>query len=357
MRAQPNYTFMKKSLYTLIPLLGIILLSSCSTNSYQVTALFPDDSFNGKTARIVASHDGSVLDSTIITEKIAEFNGKIEQPVLCLVTGERSRGQIILEGGTITIDLGQPGQVALGEGTPLNKELGTLVTTYNNLMDEIMGYQGEDEEAYFETVWTPKFTEEIGNIFMANSNNDVGTMALMYLSNYGDSNALDGYFEKAGETVTSRGPVQRIIKQRQSLKQTAEGMMFTDFTIEDSDGQSVSFSDYIGKGKYVLVDFWAGWCGPCKREIPHIREIYKQYNGDKFTVLGVAVWEEPEDTKKAIEELGVIWPSIINAQSIPTDIYGINGIPHIILFGPDGTIVARGLRGDAMKAKIAELLD
>jgi thiol-disulfide isomerase/thioredoxin len=348
---------MKKSLYTLIPLLGIILLSSCTAKSYQVTAVFPDDSFNGKTARLVASHDGSVLDSVVIAEKTAEFTGNIEEPLLCLVTSERSRGQLILEGGNINIDLGQPGQVALGEGTPLNKELGTLVTTYNSLMDEIMGYQGEDEESYFETVWTPKFTEEIGTIFLANSNNDVGTMALMYLSNYGDSYVLDSYFEKAGETVTSRGPVQRIIKQRQSLKQTSEGMMFTDFTIEDSDGKAVSFSEYIGKGKYVLVDFWAGWCGPCKREIPHIREIYEKYNGDKFTVLGVAVWEEPEATKKAIVDLEIIWPSIINAQSIPTDIYGINGIPHIILFGPDGTIVARGLRGEAMKAKIAELLD
>ena len=348
---------MKKSLYTLIPLLGIILLSSCTAKSYQVTAVFPDDSFNGKTARLVASHDGSVLDSVVIAEKTAEFTGNIEEPLLCLVTSERSRGQLILEGGNINIDLGQPGQVALGEGTPLNKELGTLVTTYNSLMDEIMGYQGQDEEAYFETVWTPKFTEEIGNIFLANSNNDVGTMALMYLSNYGDSDSLDGYFEKAGETVTSRGPVQRIIKQRLSLKQTSEGMMFADFTIEDSDGKAVSFSEYIGKGKYVLVDFWAGWCGPCKREIPNIREVYDKYNGDRFTVLGVAVLEEPEDTKKAIEDLGVIWPSIINAQSIPTDIYGINGIPHIILFGPDGTIVARGLRGEAMKAKIAELLD
>ncbi|HQF06268.1 MAG TPA: TlpA disulfide reductase family protein, partial [Bacteroidales bacterium] len=161
---------------------------------------------------------------------------------------------------------------------------------------------------------------------------------------------------QAGKVVTSRGPIQKIIKQREALKLTAEGTMFSDFTIEDSAGQSVAFSEYIGKGKYVLVDFWASWCGPCKAELPNIREIYDKYNGEDFTVLGVAVWEKPEDTKKGIEELGIIWPCIINAQSIPTDIYGINGIPHIILFGPDGTIVARGLRGEAMKAKVAEVL-
>ncbi len=85
--------------------------------------------------------------------------------------------------------------------------------------------------------------------------------------------------------------------------------------------------------------------------------MYDQYNGDDFTVLGVAVWEEPEATLQAIEDLDVVWPCIINAKSIPTDIYGISGIPHIILFGPDGTIVARGLRGDAMKAKIAEIME
>ena len=74
-----------------------------------------------------------------------------------------------------------------------------------------------------------------------------------------------------------------------------------------------------------------------------------------FTVQGVAVWEEPKPLQ-AIEDLE-LYICIINAKSIPTDIYGISGIPHIILFGPDGTIVARGLRGDAMKAKIAEIME
>jgi len=198
-----------------------------------------------------------------------------------------------LEGGNISIELGEPGQSAYGEGTQLNKELSFLIETHNDLMNEIMGYQGGDTEGYFRTVWTPKFTEEIGAIFNANKNNDVGTLALMHLNNYGAPDMLDEFFDKAGKVVTSRGPIQKILQQRAALKETAEGMLFTDFTIEDSDGETVSFSDYIGQGKYVLVDFWAGWCGPCKREIPHIREVYDKHNGENFTVLGVAVWEEP----------------------------------------------------------------
>ena len=347
---------MKKSIYTLVSLLGIFLLGSCNINTYNITATFPDETFNGQVAMLTASTDGSVLDSVVIADNKAFFTGQVKEPVLYMIHSDRARGQLILEKGDISIEMKLPGAVSVGTGTPMNDALAGLITKYNELMDEISNYQGEDEEEYFKSVWTPKFTQEIGDIFKANNNNDIGTMALMYLSNYGEKDSVDTFFAQAGEVVTSRGPIQKIIKQREALKQTAEGVMFTDFTIEDSDGLSVSFSEYIGKGKYVLVDFWAGWCGPCKREIPNIREIYDKYNGEDFTVLGVAVWEKPEDTKKAIEELGVIWPCIINAQSIPTDIYGIKGIPHIILFGPDGTIIARDLRGESMKAKVAEVL-
>ena len=143
-------------------------------------------------------------------------------------------------------------------------------------------------------------------------------------------------------------------------KSTAAGSMFTDFTVvqdpENPEASTVKFSDYVGKGKYVLVDFWASWCGPCKREIPNIAEVYKKYHGDDFDVLSVAVWDNPADTKASAVEHGVVWSQIINAQRIPTEIYGIQGIPHIMLVGPDGVIVKRDLRGAAIEEAVAEAL-
>ncbi len=141
---------------------------------------------------------------------------------------------------------------------------------------------------------------------------------------------------------------------------TAEGQMFTDFTIVQDPAKpeesTVRFSDYVGKGKYVLVDFWASWCGPCKREIPNIASVYEKYKGDDFDVLSVAVWDKPGDTVAAAKEHGVVWSQIINAQRIPTAIYGIEGIPHIMLIGPDGVIIKRGLRGEAIGKAVAEAL-
>jgi thiol-disulfide isomerase/thioredoxin len=121
-------------------------------------------------------------------------------------------------------------------------------------------------------------------------------------------------------------------------------------------GTAASLSDDVGKGKYVLVDFWASWCGPCTAELPVLTEVYNQYKGKKFELLGVAVWDERDASLRAIEQHKTHWPQILDANDIPTTLYGIRGIPHIILFGPDGKIIARNLRGAALKAKVAEVM-
>lgn len=115
-------------------------------------------------------------------------------------------------------------------------------------------------------------------------------------------------------------------------------------------------AEVLHSEKPVLLDFWASWCGPCRAETPILAEVYNQYKDKGFQVLGVATWDQPKDTKKAIEDLKITWPQILNAQNTPSELYGFNGIPHIILFGPDGTIVARDLRGDALKAKVKEMM-
>ena len=154
--------------------------------------------------------------------------------------------------------------------------------------------------------------------------------------------------------------VKSLVALNNAKQATAEGKMFTDFTVvqdpADSLGSKVSLSDFVGKGKYVLVDFWASWCGPCKAEIPNIAAVYEKYKGEDFDVLSIAVWDDPADTKVSAKEHGVVWNQIINAQQVPTDLYGIEGIPHIILFGPDGTILKRNLRGEDIESAVAEAL-
>lgn len=187
-----------------------------------------------------------------------------------------------------------------------------------------------------------------------NLDNILGLVALQNVYSDYEGNELSEVLDKLAPGLQELRFVKTLKAGVESRSKTAEGMMFTDFEVEETPAKFVKFSDYIGKGKYVLVDFWASWCGPCRAEIPNIKDVYVKFHGENFDVLSVAVWDEVDDTIEAAKELGIEWNQIINAQKIPTDIYGIEGIPHIILFGPDGTILKRGLRGPAIGEEVAK---
>ena len=129
---------------------------------------------------------------------------------------------------------------------------------------------------------------------------------------------------------------------------------FVDFSATYK-GTTQRLSDYVGKGKPVVADFWASWCGPCRREIPYLIDVYRKY-GDKVVVLGIATWDEPADTEQAIAEMQIPYPQIINAQKAGSDAYDIKGIPEIILFSADGKVLRRGLRGEAIAQAVEECL-
>ncbi|MDR2805779.1 MAG: TlpA family protein disulfide reductase, partial [Dysgonamonadaceae bacterium] len=118
-------------------------------------------------------------------------------------------------------------------------------------------------------------------------------------------------------------------------------------------------SDYAGKGKYVLLDFWASWCPPCRREMPALVELYNTYKDKNFEIVGYSLDETADDWKKGIEELHITWPQLsdcVKWKSIPVQTYDIHGIPNTVLIDPQGIIIAKGLRGEKLAEKLQELL-
>ena len=145
-------------------------------------------------------------------------------------------------------------------------------------------------------------------------------------------------------------------KKAEAALSQKEGEMFRDFAVEYN-GKTTRLSDYVGRGQYVLADFWASWCGPCRQQIPDLIGLYQQYKEKGLTVLGIAFRDKPEETEKAIRDLGILYPQIINAQDIPATLYGIDTLPHTILFAPDGTIIARNIYGEKLKEKLKEIFN
>ena len=189
---------------------------------------------------------------------------------------------------------------------------------------------------------------------------------------YMEDDELAAIFAKMPENVKANKFVSRMIASNTARLATAVGSKFTDFTVDhvagvDKDGNPIyekkSLSDFVGQGKVMLVDFWSPWCPPCKAEIPNIKAVWEKYHGADFDVLSVAVWEESRkmDWRNTIDTAkvyGVAWNQLNNGHQEPAALYGISGIPHMILFDKDGTILKRGddLRGDKTAKAVAEVL-
>jgi peroxiredoxin len=142
-----------------------------------------------------------------------------------------------------------------------------------------------------------------------------------------------------------------------AMKATAIGQPAPEIALPDTNGKVVKLSSF--KGKYVLVDFWAKWCGPCRQENPNVVRVFNKYKDKGFTVLGVSLDSKKEDWLQAIQQDGLTWTHISDLkrwQSEAAKTYNITGIPFSVLVDPKGIIVDKNLRGPALEKRLVELL-
>ncbi len=360
-------------------------------------------------AAALVSCGGKVSDMTEITgtvtlDGVSEVNVRLADldTIVPLMDGKFaiSVPRDIVNAGSIAA--GQTGINIISDGTPLTVVIGeesTATSKYPKLsaqenlnaynaeekafMDE---YMAKQKEIYSDSLMTQEeksikfeeyFEEFIGGYVdhhkkaaQENPDNFVSVLALSNLRGQLEDIQMDSLINTLSAAVQEHRYVKEMKGALSARINTAEGKKFIDFTVNSVVGMTrsvppqpkykeVKFSDYVGKGKYVLVDFWSPWCGPCKREIPNIKKVYEQYKDKGFEVLSIAVWERQpvQVTIDTAADLGMDWLHINNAGSVPTDIYGIEGIPHLMLIGPNGTILKRGFHGlEGIEAAVSEYI-
>lgn len=249
--------------------------------------------------------------------------------------------------------------------TQYQKDVSDCYEKYEEQMKEVASLYAEDSPEYEEK------QEEIANevedavnqishqVLSENADNIVGLQAFTSLMYDMDLEEFDQTLQGTSDFIRNNRRVTPVHDAKVKEQETAEGRMFVDFEGKTPEGEVARLSDFVGRGKYVLVDFWASWCGPCKAEIPNIKKLFEQYTDKGLVVLGVAVWDKDNSgSRKVMESLDMKWSQIfVGEDTTPTDVYGILGIPHIILFAPDGTIAKRDLRGSDMIKTVSELFE
>ena len=132
------------------------------------------------------------------------------------------------------------------------------------------------------------------------------------------------------------------------------GSAVTEFTVKDNDGKEVTLASLREGKKYVLIDFWASWCNPCRKEIPNLKNLYKLYGDKGFQIVSISIDKKKAEWEKALEEEQLPWPNFLDETGV-ADLYKVRFVPTMYLIDAQGTLVGENLRGQALADKLKEL--
>lgn len=364
-----------------LPLLVTILLTtSCSEKSgYEIIGTVSNADLNGQYVYLYEYGNPDVLpfDSALVENNAFKFKGTQNGSSLTtiqfstdVVPEERGKPNLFktaftLENGKITASLDTFSVIT---GTPANDAEKSLkdqmVPFYNeiaNLGDDI---RSEDkaianaaEKKYDEI--SQKITQAICNYILSHIDQKMSAK-YMYDNRHSLSEEQQNkILSQADSTFKAFPGIDKIMTRLDILRNVAVGKQFADFEMADPKGEVHKLSEYVGNGKVVLIDFWASWCPSCRKEMPHLVELHKQYKNKGFDIVGISLDSKADAWEKGVKDLNISWTQLSDLkgwQNAGAGLYGVNSIPHTVLVDKDGRIIAKNLHGDKLEDKIKEVL-
>ncbi len=335
-----------------------------------------------------------VLDSATITNGNFEITGNIFNPVNAgIVIDHKGVGMANLatqssataqpDALSLYLDKGAIQVTSVTDSVKKAEITGSLINDDNKrLMTQLAGVtarvqsiyaeanaapQAKQQEPGFQSGMQVRFkalqAEQEGILKTFVRSNPNSYLSLLALSSLGGPSAdpavLEPLFNSLSQNLRDLDQARQLYTSIQALKATAIGVQAPDFTQNDVNGLPVKLSSF--KGRYVLIDFWASWCPPCRQENPNVVKAYTKYKGKKFTVLGVSL-DRPgakQDWLNAIKADGLNWTQVSDLQywnNAAAALYFVRSIPQNFLIDPNGKIIAKNLRGQELEDKLAELL-
>ena len=325
-------------------------------------------------------------DTAIVMNEKFSFEGKVPQPVMWYLTGNSIKGSLplIIDNDIIEVSVNKDKiHESVIKGNKANASLVAYNIDVNEIGNQRIKLSGQFRAATDDET-KAKLTEELVSLNTTNAkipyeyikSNTDNSFGLVIISNLlktkdVDLNKLAESIDLLSNDLKSSPLAKQLItdienlkKERAALSATEIGNIAPNFTAPTPDGKQLSLKEAMGK--VTIVDFWASWCGPCRRENPNVVRIYEKYHGKGLEIIGVSLdgtnrQNDPKDAWiKAIEKDKLTWNHVSNLQYFNDPIakaYNIKSIPATLILDEDGTVIAKNLRGADLEAKIAQLLN
>ncbi|MEY8685608.1 redoxin domain-containing protein [Bacteroides sp. AN502(2024)] len=393
---------MKRQLMILC-LLCLVAICSSAQEKYAVKGI-ANKELNEKQLFLCLLDDGVktnevILDSATVKKGKFSFSGMVRMPRIAIIKDMDGKFYpLVLEKGSILLNIEKNER----RGTPLNDTLNIAINQMKPTMDSLMRMDEEVrtelqglkdgglEKMKNDTAFNAKImeygrkaglhVESLMKYVNDYKNSMVGTYLFLWGSSMFSLDNIEVLMKGASPVFSQSIIVKDIIEMKKLFQQRVEeemkknmskeqledrnkkremdakikiGERFPDAKVKDNAGNMKLLSDYVGKGKYVLIDFWASWCGPCRHEMPNVKAAYEKYASKGFEVISISTDRKLKPWRDAIEELGMIWTQLLDVDAAET--YGVSYIPTTYLIDPDGTIIEKNLRGEKLEKVLSEL--